>query len=361
MKVQVNRLVEGNVLLNDVVSASNKPLILKNTTITDYTIEVLNAFLIKEVDILEGVNSIGIEKLTNENSSVNLTEEKSVDQVEFVNLYMETVKNYKNLYISWQSGASIDISRVRKIILPLVDRVLLEKRDEVFKLYHYANIEDYLFHHSVSVSLLSTVLAKNLGYKQGDIRQIALTGLLCDSGMAKIDVNYLSKSVTLTEKEYKDVRQHPIQSYQLLKNIMSIKEGVKIGVLQHHERIDGSGYPLGIKGEQLHPFSKIVALADTYQAMVSIRPYRSKQSPFKVLEQIMQDDFGKFDIRIVNELKRLLLTFSSGTKILLSDGSKAEIVFVDEQHPTRPLVKIIDSNNIIALKDNSDLFIEELI
>ncbi|WP_052737858.1 HD-GYP domain-containing protein [Bacillus sp. SA1-12] len=172
---------------------------------------------------------------------------------------------------------------------------------------------------------------------------------------------YYDKKVTLTEREYLDIKQHPVHSYQLLKHIMSIKEGVKMGVLQHHERIDGSGYPLGVKGDQIHPYSKIVALADTYQAMVSERPYRSKQSPFKVLEQIIQQDFGRFDLNAVNELKKAIIKFSTGTKIKLSNGLKAEIVFVEEQFPTRPIVKIEQTGDIFSLKDIKELYIQEII
>jgi HD-GYP domain-containing protein (c-di-GMP phosphodiesterase class II) len=249
---------------------------------------------------------------------------------------------------------------VRQVILPLVSK-LEDHEEEIIKLYLYSKQEEYIYHHSVSVALLSAFLAKKLEYKQGDINQIALTGLLCDCGMAKVSPNIMTKKVTLTESEYKDIKQHPIHSYNLLKSIMTIKEGVKMGVLQHHERIDSSGYPLGVKGEQLHPYSNIVALADTYQAMVSVRPYRSKQSPFKVLEQIIQDDFGKFDLKVVNELKKALIKFSAGTKVKLSNGLEAEIVFVDEQYPTRPIIRFAQTEEIIALKNKGELFIEELL
>lgn len=362
LKIRVNQLIEGSILVDDVLSATNKPLILRNTVVTNHIIAVLNAFLIDEVEIQDPpvngqeVQVEGEEKIHIDRKEMGVKVEQS-----FYKQYISAVNSYKQLYIGWQSGSQMDISKVRHIILPLVEELLTNNLEETFKLYHYSTKEDYLFHHSVSVALLSAFLAKKLGYKQGDINQISITGLLCDSGMAKVDAGITAKNITLTEKEYRGIKQHPIYSYQLLKNVMSIKEGVKIGVLQHHERIDGSGYPLGVKGAQLHPYSKIVALADTYQAMVSVRPYRSKQSPFKVLEQIIQDDFGRFDLSIVTELKKGLLKFSAGTKVRLSNGLSAEIVFIDEQYPTRPMIKILGKDEIITLKDRRELYIEELI
>lgn len=364
MKIHISQLEEGCILSKPILSATNQPLAYKNTIITKHIKEALIAFLVKEVEV-ENILDNGREfKLAGYSNEQDETEDTVVEDStlikSFYHQYLEAVQAYKQLFISWQSGVQIDINKVRQAILPLVSEI--EGNDEgVFKLYHYCKQEDYMYHHSVSVALVSAFLAQKLGYQKGEINQIALTGLLCDCGMSKVNPAILTKKVTLTESEYKDIKQHPVHSYNLLKNIMSIKDGVKLGVLQHHERIDGSGYPLSVKAEKLHPYSKIVALADIYQAMVAVRPYRSKQSPFKVLEQIMEDEFGKFDLKIINELKKGITRFSTGTKVKLSDGLDAEIIFMDDNNPTRPMVKYLYSQEIISLKDRRELFIEEII
>lgn len=362
MKIHISQLQEGCILSKNILSTTNKPLAFKNTIVTEHIKNALNAFLIKEVEV-ENILDNGKEfKPTFFEDEQEISDEVKEESFlkTFYQQYLEAVQAYKQLFISWQSGVLIDIGKVRQVIIPLVEKIV-ENDEEVFKLYHYCKQEDYMYHHCVSVGLVSAYLAKKLGYSKGEINQIAITGMLCDCGMSKVNPNILSKKVTLTESEYKDIRQHPVHSYNLLKNIMSIKDGVKMGVLQHHERIDGSGYPLNVKDNQLHPYSKIVALADTYQAMVSVRPYRSKQSPFKVLEQIMQDDFGKFDLTIVNQLKIGITRFSAGTRVKLSDGLDAEIIFIDDNSPTRPMVKYVNTEEIISLKDRRELFIEEII
>lgn len=362
MKIHIDQLQEGCILSDNVLSATNRPIILKNAIINKHLIDVLQAFLVKEVQVAnllangkEFKPSFFEEEQIIDNSKEEVTPHKT-----FYQQYLQSVQAYKQLFINWQSGGLLDIQKIRNIIIPLIAEIDLND-EEVFKLYHYCQQEDYVFHHSISVALISAFLAKKLGYQKGEINQIAITGLLCDCGMSKVNPHILKKNVTLTESEYKDIRQHPVHSYNMLKNIMSIKDGVRMGVLQHHERIDGSGYPLNVKGSQLHPYSKIVALADTYQAMVSIRPYRSKQSPFKVLEQIMEDDFGKFDITIINELKKGIAKFSSGTRVRLSNGMDAEIIFMDDHNPTRPIIKCLNTKEIIVLKERRELFIEEVI
>lgn len=362
MKIHISQLQEGCILTDNILSATNQPLAYKNTIITKQLKEALQAFLIKEVQVANVLDN-GKEfrpSLYNDEQIKDIPKEEVTPHKTFYQLYLESVHTYKQLFLSWQSGGLIDIHKVRQVIIPLVDEIAHDD-EEVFKLYHYCKQEDFVFHHSISVALVSAYLAKKLGYQKGEINQIALTGLLCDCGMAKVNPNIMRKNITLTESEYKDIKQHPVHSYNMLKNIMSIKDGVKMGVLQHHERIDGSGYPLNVKDQQLHPFSKIVALADTYQAMVSIRPYRSKQSPFKVLEQIMEDDFGKFDLKIINELKKGITKFSSGTKVKLSNGIEAEIIFMEDNNPTRPMVKCLVTEEIITLKNRRELFIEEII
>jgi HD-GYP domain-containing protein (c-di-GMP phosphodiesterase class II) len=363
VRIHVEQLQEGCILSKNVLSATNKLLAYKKTVVDQHIKTALQAFLVKEIEVesfLANGEKFQPDYYLDENEKLMDHNTFTISEKSFNQLYVEAIKAIKQLFISWQSGALLDIAKVRQVIIPLVER-LEGNEEDILKLYHQSIQEDYIYHHSISVALLSALLGKKLDYKQGDINQIALTGLLCDCGMSKITPNILTKHVPLTENEYRDVKQHPVHSYNLLKQIMSIKEGVKMGVLQHHERIDGSGYPLGVKGDKLHPYSKIVALADTYQAMVSVRPYRKKQSPFKVLEQIMQDEFGKFDIKVINELKKIIIKFSVGTKVKLSNGMEAEIVFVDDQNPTRPMIKAIQSGEILSLKDMREIFIEDII
>ncbi|WP_340452308.1 HD-GYP domain-containing protein [Peribacillus butanolivorans] len=147
----------------------------------------------------------------------------------------------------------------------------------------------------------------------------------------------------------------------MIKDSSIIKDSVKLAILEHHGRLDGTGYPQTIKTKSMHVFSKIIAVADVFHAMTSERLYRKKQSPFKVMEMILHDDFGKFDLAVVKTLLSELANFSIGSKVKLNNGSIAEIVFIDPSSQTRPLVKVVDNEQIINLGINRELYIEEIL
>ena len=179
--------------------------------------------------------------------------------------------------------------------------------------------------------------------------------------MSKVSSKILQKKSTLTFKEYEEIKHHATNSYKMIRNIASLNEGTKVSIIQHHERIDGSGYIFGLKGNEIHPIAKILAVADTFHAMTSERLYRHKQSPFKVLELMQQDYFGKFDLLAIRALEEGIMRISKGSKIRLSDGQMAEVIFVNGKSPTRPLIKMIKTEQIVNLQEFRSLYIEEII
>ncbi|MBO0998256.1 HD domain-containing protein [Bacillus sp. SD075] len=158
-----------------------------------------------------------------------------------------------------------------------------------------------------------------------------------------------------------EIHAHPIFSYKMIKDSSIIKDLVKIAVLEHHGRLDGTGYPKGVKTKPMNLFSKIIAVADVFHTMTSERTYRRKQSAFKVLERILHDDFGKFDIGVVKTLLSSFANFSIGSMVKLNNGFIAEIIFIDAGSQTRPVIKVMDSEQIINLGINRKLYIEEIL
>ncbi|WP_449538442.1 HD-GYP domain-containing protein [Ferdinandcohnia sp. Marseille-Q9671] len=350
-----NQLQEGCILSSDIFSLTNKPIIPKKTVLANQHLQVLQQFLVQEVQVESFL--INGEPFT---PAEQIKEVEIVkDESSLVEDYLISVKEYKQLFQSWQAGTLIDVGKVRQVIIPLFKRVL-QQPNELFSLYRYSNREDYIYHHSVSVGLLSGYLGKKLQFSLADCNQLAIAGLLSDCGMSKIDPKILVKSSSLTLQEYNEVKRHPLYSYRMLEKISLLKNSVKLAVFQHHERIDGSGYVLGTSGERLHPFGKIVAVADVYLAMTSERPYSNRQSPFKVLEEMKRESFGKLDIKIVEALINGVGNISIGTKVKISTGVVGEIIFIDHNQPTRPLLKIKE-NEFMDLKNYREVFIEEIL
>lgn len=356
MKVNPKQLVEGCILSAEVSSLSNTPIIPKNTVITKKFMDILRVFLVREVQV--------------EPTLVNgdpfrpteiIEDEKNIptDKEGFSSSYLKVVQHYKKMFQSWQAGSPIDMPEVRKVLVPLLEEAV-ENPNQIFRLHHYSTKEDYLYHHSITVAVLSALLGKFLHFPKGDWIQIGIAGAMSDCGMAKVEKKVLDKKSSLTFAEFEEVKKHPLYSYNMLKQVLILKEDVRKAVYQHHERIDGSGYPEGLKADKLHPYAKIVAVSDVYHAMTSERNYKSKQSPFKVLESILQDHFGKFDLKVVQALTKTMTNFSTGTRIMLSNNQTGTIVFMEQKAPTRPMVKL-DTGEIIQLVNQRQLFIEEIL
>ncbi len=361
MKIQTSQLIEGCILSADVFSLTNFPIVPQKTVLSEKTIGILNAFLIKEVAVEPTlVTGEPFKPAWIEDDDQLKKEETTIVQHSFTEKYLKAVQGYKRLFQSWQSGMAIDMPAVRTLVVPIIEGAIENPR-ELFTLHHYSTVEDYLYHHAISVAAMSAVLASVLNFSKGDYIQIGIAGAMCDCGMAKIPMKIMNKKGPLTREEFEEVKKHPVYSYILLKDIKLLKDEVKKAVYQHHERIDGSGYPNGVSSDYLHPYERIISVADVYHAMTSERNYRSKQSPFKVLESILQDQFGKFDMKVVQTLTKIMTNFSSGTKVRLSNNKIGEIVFIEQKSPTRPMVRLDESGEIIQLVNQRDLFIEEIL
>ncbi|WP_274856407.1 HD-GYP domain-containing protein [Bacillus methanolicus] len=363
MRVMVKELQEGCILSADVYSKTNRPIMKKNTVLNNELINILKLFFIHDVHVektlINGMPFTPIEVLEDENLTVS-KEDSGQEAFRLSDMFLIAVQKYKREFKSWQAGLPIDISRIREIILPLLERAETST-SEIFTLHHFSTKEDYIYQHSVAVAILSAFIAKKLNYNKGEIVQIALAGCLADCGMAKLSNKILFKKTSLTVNEFEEIKKHPTHSYKMVQNISLLRDSTKLGIAQHHERLDGSGYPFGEKGNKIHLFAKIIGTADTFHAMTSERLYRSKQSPFKVLEMMSEDQFGKFDPVILKALMSGIMNFSNGSKVKLSDGQEGEILFMDEKAPTRPLIKLLNSNEIIDLGKHRHLFINEVL
>jgi HD-GYP domain-containing protein (c-di-GMP phosphodiesterase class II) len=366
MRVTSSQVVPGCVLLRDVKGKTNRPIIPQKTVLTAEHINVLNKFLIEHVDVSERLQNGTLfqPQAASEEEKVvqpNQPKEKVTDVAElpFKDHYDLVVEQYKKLFDSWRNQLPIDNLAVRNLILPLINR-MDDIGSAVYKLHKFANKKDYFYHHSVSVSILSAYLGKKLGYQKGEWFQIGMAGLLSDAGMARLGEFAFHKEGILNNEERIEIRKHPTYSYRMVEQITSIPYTVKLAVLQHHERMDGSGYPLGLSQEKIHSYARIIAVCDIYHAMTSDRVYRKKQSPFSVIEELQKEQYSKLDIRIVQVFVDSIANFSIGTKVLLSNNQAGEIVFIDPKMPTRPILRL-QQGEIVTLSNRQDLHITEIL
>lgn len=361
MLISTHQVIPGCVLIDDVVGKTGQPLMPKDTVLTNQHITVLQKFLVPHVHISKRLQTgeLFTPTIIEEQEEEHISLQEDGEMVSFFPHYIHVVESFKEMFQRWESQQPIDIPALRKLVIPLLER-LDEVGSEVFTCYKYASKEDYFYHHSVAVGMLATYLSQIIGYKQGESFQIGLAGILSDCGMSKIDQDIRLKTGRLHEREMQEIKRHPMYSYRLIEKAPTLTQAVKVSVLQHHERLDGSGYPLGISDDNIHPYARIIAVCDVYHAMTCERLYKEGQSLFKVIDELLKEQFSKLDPQIVLTFIKQLINFSIGTTVQLSNNSRGEIVFIDDDEPTRPMVKLKDSGEIISLQDHPTLHIEKV-
>lgn len=195
---------------------------------------------------------------------------------------------------------------------------------------NYLNIdrakENYLYDHSVNVALLSGLIGKWSGSSHDEISALILTGLLHDIGKTKISPTIINKTAKLSEQEMEVIKLHATYGFSLVNKIPSIPTDVKFGILQHHERLDGSGYPGHFKEDKIHRYARIVAIADIYDAMTSERNFCHKSNPFIVADTLIKDMYSKLDAELCATFLTQFSNFIIGNTIQLDDGREGEII-----------------------------------
>jgi HD-GYP domain-containing protein (c-di-GMP phosphodiesterase class II) len=369
VKVHRDEVQTGCILEKDIMGMTANPIIPKNTILNDEHIKILRAFNITEVTIektkADGHNYRPKQISSPTNAAVK--EQASTESLHGANLdkgftstYLKSVEEFKKEFTNWQSGTPINIAKMREITLPLI-KTVEQNKFLVYSLNQYSTKKEYLYHHPVAVSILSAMIGKKLGLKSGQVNQLALAGVLADCGMAKVSTNILNKEKPLSENEFQEIKLHTANGYKMVKDSPLLKPEAKLAIFQHHERFDGTGYPTSEKSDRIHLYSQIIGIADVFHAMTSERIYRSRQPIFKVLDMITRDLFGKFDIKVVNSLMKLVGDLDIGTAVKLSTGDYGEVVYTKANAFTKPVVKLNNNEKLLDLSQNKDVYITEVL
>ncbi len=322
----IEDIQDGMVLDEDVYSANSILLISKNTTI--------NQGIINRMKQL-GITFIRVKEMeASTESMMNLFHE---ERQQFIRTYEQSLLAVKDLMKDARFGNNIDANRMKETAENLL-RSVFQNYSIIGRLNLVKNKDEYTYTHSVNVAMLATMIGKWMRLPNEDIFQLACAGLLHDIGKAKIDDAILNKPSRLTVDEYAIMQEHALEGFSLLCDIPGLSGGVIFAALSHHERYDGNGYPFGLKGEEIHLYARIIAVADIYDAMTSNRVYRKKVSPFTVAKQIADDSFGVLDPKICQVFLNNISSLYVGNRVTLSNGLVGDVVFIDPQNLDRPVV-----------------------
>ena len=273
----------------------------------------------------------------------------------FASYYDQTIIQLKTAFSRMRFFKEVPAGELEELVAKKIN-VLINASGVIHHLSAVERKDDYTFHHSINVAIICGVLGKWMGIQGSDLRELVLAGLLHDIGKTQIPLEVLNKPGKLTDSEMAMMRLHTTHGYSLLLNISAISRSIARTVLEHHERCDGSGYPYAIKANDIHLYAKIIAVADTYDAMTSDRVYQSKRTPFQVVETISQEMFAKLEPSICTVFLNNVHEVFLGTTVYLSNGMEAEVVFLGRYSASRPVVRTA-SGQFIDLETAKDISI----
>lgn len=288
----------------------------------------------------------------------------------------EAIEILSEIISAVENNKKPDIEKTKKVVEKIFQEIVKKFESAVLNLLMIKNYDDYTYTHSINVSAISMFFAKTLKLSDYVVKEIGLGGLLHDLGKVKIPKEILNKPDKLTEKEFIEMKKHPIYGYFIIKDDSNISTYVKKIVLFHHERYDGKGYPLGLTFERVGRYPQIVGLADVYDALTTERPYKRPYSINETLEYIMENSGTAFEPilaqKFINEMAKMYNIgsfYPIGGFVLLNTGEKGIIIDKDTEYTLRPKIKILTdpkggiarSKQVIDLKTDPNRYIIKII
>jgi len=242
-----------------------------------------------------------------------------------------------------------NLSLVTEIAKELVLQIL--ERDEILiDFLDLQNYDDYTYRHSLSVAIFSVAIGHKLGYSTSLLMDLATGALLHDIGKTEISIDLINKPGRLTDEEYATIRLHPEMAVERLKSGHSISSFVLNGILSHHERFNGTGYPRGLSGTDIPVYGRILAVADVYDALTSVRPYRKAWFPDEAIEYLVKYRGIHFDPEIIDAFLKIVVPYPVGTMVELSNGCPA-IVIRNNENKMRPVVRLFNVEDDIPFRE----------
>lgn len=230
-------------------------------------------------------------------------------------------------------------------LVETIDQLLEEimsRTDFLVSLSDIGTTDDSTLVHSVNMTVFSLLIGKKLNYSYSQMRKLAEGCIIHDIGKVLIDPDVLYKPGKLTEREFEYVKQHTVLGYNIVKRNPLLSELSRIVCLSHHERVDGSGYPYGLMGDEIPEFARIAAVADVYDAITSKRCYHEEQNIYDAVDILMMEASSKLDTKLVTLFVRNIAIYPNGSLVQLSDKTYAIVKEQNKEMPMRPVVRVFD-------------------
>lgn len=349
-QIPLANLIPGMVVAEDILTYDLQLIVPKGVILTDNIIARLENYSIYyayvEEEIMDELyNTVSTEAISNKDKIRN-----SIEFQRFSQDFSECASHFrdnlmKSLYKKEPFPAEELLSETLQImhqensIISVFDMLL-----------NMRNMDDSIYVHCIDVALISNMLARWLHFSEEDQKMATACGLFHDVGKFLLPGGILRKPSKLTSDEFAIIKTHTIEGFHLLNKFDNIPDAVKNAALMHHEKCDGSGYPYGITGKDIDKYSKIVTIADIFDAMTSERVYRSAMCPFSVISSFENEGIQKYELKYILTFLENVSNSYLNHRVTLSNGMEGNIIFINKTDYSRPVIHC-GENKIINLSE----------
>lgn len=347
----INEIEPGMVLCDAVLDAKGKILLTAGSVLSRKSIDLLDNWKIQQITI-----QIPADRAADA-AEAGLATPLAPKREVFLSRYQATVTMASNLFQTVRLEKKVPVSDLQHTALQVYTTLTESEHAINYLLGTDRQAADAIAQHSVTVAYLSGLIARFMGLSDKEVKILTLSGLVHDIGKLQLPPGLLTKKTAYTREETELLKSHVAKGYALLKDTLGIPQEVLLATFQHHECMDGSGYPMGVTGKRIHPYAMIIKAANQFYN----ETYQDGQAanPFPVIMKLSREMFDKHDPTVIHPFLRQIRASLLSNPVMLSDGRQADIIFFHQDNYAAPLIKTQDGE-LIDLSTAGHLKIEKI-
>lgn len=318
----INRVKEQEILGKSILSSDGKILLRAGMKLTDSYIKKLREL---------GVFYIYVED--------ERLDDVQVEDEHLSELKQITMKTMGSLIKNVNNVNKKELKECLNVVENLIEYII-DLGDVNKSLNDIKTFDNYTYVHSLDTCIMTSFLGLSSGFNEASLKDLGIGAILHDVGKTKIPSKILNKEGKLTDEEFKEIKKHPVYGAEILKKNISIPDSIVHMVEQHHERVDGKGYPYGLSGNGISKSAKIICICDVYDAISNDRCYRRKFSPNDAYELILSGSGTSFDMNIVQKFKDTFAIYPLGCRVRISNGEEGYVIRQNKGFPDRPVLRM---------------------
>jgi HD-GYP domain-containing protein (c-di-GMP phosphodiesterase class II) len=350
LKVSSSQIHAGMVLGRPIVNAKHRFLLTAGQVLTERYVNRIKELQIPYIYLDE---QLGIEEPEPLINPDNIT---------------GAINSIKQCYEQYSKTLKVEVQDLKTNVDNIIDD-LAGNNSLHIGMAELKNYDDYTYQHSVNVCALAIILGISNGYNRFQLQNLGMGALLHDIGKIKIPLEIINKPGSLSYDEFIEIKKHPWEGYMMAKDTAYLPKSSIICILQHHERIDGRGYPRGLSKGNIHDYASLIAVSDVFDALVSDRPYRTGYSNHDAVEIIERGKGSNLSEHFVDKLLSHISIYPPGTVVGLSNGDLGVVTHENPKDPKRPRLRLLFDpdtqvyrmNRLLDLSKYKNIFITKVL